>query len=261
MQVPKEWMARIKTLNGEGRSDELIKLALQCLRLTVPLLDDKSKIEHVVWICETYSELSECHSAGIDADATENLLASKGLMTEAELRAAYLEYSIFIRLATDRRMAHTFAVMASAQLAAFLDAQMERSLGNDKAYRAAVEKFSPFYKAGPNSQSLLHVEFPDAAKTLTALLNGPASSKTLDRLAVFRSFTVHKSFRHVARQADESADSPDHSGPAYKVRKLGEALGVQLTCLSPGPGRSRTDLTLAGLALADWLHSRPNLLA
>lgn len=261
MQMPKEWMDRIKSLSDASRTADLHDLALQCLRLTAPLLDDKSKLEHVIRICEAYGALSEYHSAGIDADEIRNNLESKGLMAEPEIHAAYKEYSSFIRLATDRRMAHTFAVMASAQLAAFLGAQMERSLGNDAAYRAAVEKFGPLYEAGPKSQSLLHVGYPDAARTLTALLEGPARAKTLDRLAVFRSFTVHKSFRNVARQADESADNPDHSGPAYKVRKLGESLGVQLTCLSSGPGRSRTELTPAGLALADWLHSRPNLLS
>jgi hypothetical protein len=261
MQVPREWLDRIKSLNDEARAADLRRLALQCLRLTVPLLDDKSEIEHVIRICDSYDSLCECHSAGISADEIDGVLASKGLMTQAELHAAYRQYSIFIRSATNPNMAITFASLASGQLAAFLDAHMEASLGNAEAYTAAVAKFSAFYKAGDKSSSLLHIEYPEAASKLTALLNGAARAKTLDRLSVFRSFTVHKSFRHVARQADEAADNPDHSGPAYKVRKLGESLGVQLTRLAPGPGRSRTELTPAGQALADWVSSRPDLLS
>lgn len=259
MQVPKEWLERIKSLSEASRTAELKKLALQCLRLTVPLLDDRSKIEHVLRFCETHDALCECHAAGIETQELEGILSSKGLMTQPEYRVACSEQSVFIRLATDPRMALTFATLASAQLAAFLDAHMEASLENGEAYSAAVAKFSAFYKAGDKSSSLLHIEYPEAASRLTALLNGPTRAKTLDRLSVFRSFTVHKSFRHVARQADEAADSPDHSGPAYKVRKLGESLGLQLTRLAPGPGRSRTELTPAGQALADWISSRPDL--
>lgn len=259
MLVPKEWLDRIKSLSGASRKDELHQLALQCLRLTLPLLEDKLKLQQVIAIGETCGVLRECTAAGMDAQEANGVLTARGLMTEAELRAACREASILIRLATDADAALSFATIATGQLAAFLDAHMERALGNDEAYRAAAAKFNAFYRAGGKSPSLLDVEFPEAAKALTGLLNGPARAKTLDRLAIFRSFTVHQSFRQVARQADEAAETPDHSGPAYKVRKLGESLGVQLTRLSPEPGRSRTELTPAGHALADWVSSRPDL--
>jgi hypothetical protein len=78
--------------------------------------------------------------------------------------------------------------------------------------------------------------------------------KTKERLRTLLGFVEHGSFRKVAAaEAQQSGYESDHSGPASRLRRLGEFLGVPLTRTAKGKGVKRSELTEEGRALAEWL--------
>ena len=83
-------------------------------------------------------------------------------------------------------------------------------------------------------------------------------AKTKERLRTLRSFVEHGSFRKVAAaESKRSGYETDHSGPASRLRRLGESLGVPITRICEGQGVKRTELTEEGRALAEWLALNP----
>ena len=78
--------------------------------------------------------------------------------------------------------------------------------------------------------------------------------KTKERLRTLLRFVEHGSFRKVAAaESKRSGYETDHSGPASRLRRLGESLGVPITRICEGQGVKRTELTEEGRALAEWL--------
>jgi hypothetical protein len=103
-------------------------------------------------------------------------------------------------------------------------------------------------------------DYPDAAEILDKMLRiKEGDSTTLLRLRTFYEFACLGSFRRVAAERAKregvslNGVPPDHTGPASRVRRLGEELGVPLT-RTAGDKRRRTVLTDAGVALAEWLE-------
>jgi hypothetical protein len=96
------------------------------------------------------------------------------------------------------------------------------------------------------------------ARLLVLLDESSGSQKTKQRLRTLRSFAEIGSFRRVAASESKvSGYETDHSGPAARLRRLGESLGVPLTRMSKGPGVKRAELTKEGRALAEWLALHP----
>lgn len=133
----------------------------------------------------------------------------------------------------------------------------ERMILLAKPYSEALASFV----AARQPPSALEVRYPEVFVRLRALLSDHVDGpKTCLRLRVLHSFTQHGSFRQVAVEQAKQTGNGDHSGPAVRIRRLGEELGVSLTRLSNGPGVKRTELTDAGRALAEWITAHPELL-
>lgn len=114
--------------------------------------------------------------------------------------------------------------------------------------------------------SMLQTHFSATYDRLMAMLRSDKDvQKTKERLASFQAFVVHGSFRKVAALEAQALglgdESPDHSGPASRIKRLGELLETPLTQLSDEPGLRRAELTDAGHALADWIKANPSWLA
>ena len=258
-----QWKRRVKELAEEGRKAELHSLARAMLRLAAPMYDEPSQITDVVHIAERLAKGEACSTHGMDHESAERRLESMGCMTHREWFRLRESGSSLVQIAIGINHAHIFAQGALQILSSLIDAHLEECLGTAGSVARVSERFRPLFTKKGERSSLLHRLHPDAAKKLGALLEGPAAvvSKTTDRLRVFHLFTLHNSFRSVAsveaKRRGEPNESPDHTGPLYKVRKLGESLGIQLTCPSSDSGRARTVLTPAGEALADWISHLP----
>jgi len=260
-----QWKARLGEMQAEHKFYEMHAFACECLRLSLPLLEQPTRVSKLLHIAQRYVDSLVAVPSGLSYDDYNSLRESKGLMTDQERSQAIASGSSMTRLATRIDWAHTFALVAVNQLSALLEAHLKAKLGSPDPVVPVVERIGRLFLKNGEQASLLYKDFPNAAHLLEGLLEGTSKSKTVDRLKVFRSFTIHGSFRHVAaeqsRENGVQDEPPDHHGPAYNVRKLGESLGIQLTCLATGPGRSRTEMTPAGHALADWIGCRPDLFA
>jgi hypothetical protein len=259
----KGWKTRIRTLREEGKREELYALACELFRLSAPMFREPSKVEGLICLAERYKRSEFVDAGGLKPDEAKKRYMANNAMTASEYHDIRENGPTIAILATQSHMVSAFAEFALHQLSILINGHLEKKLGNSEPLEQAIESLDKFYSLKGVTLSRLDWQFPEAAKRLEALLRDETSAKTLDRLTVFRSFTIHGSFRHIAleqaSQIGETTKNPDHTGPAYKVRKLGEALGLQLTCLSTKTGRSSTELTTDGLALADWTTRRPHL--
>lgn len=258
-----QWQTRLRAMQEEGSLFEMHAFGVECLRLCLPMIEQPAAVGRLIRIAERYAESLAACTAATSPEEARRIRQANGYMADEERQVAIESGGQMARLATRIDWAYTFATMALNHLSLLMDARLESKLGGGSASLAAENLRRLYHRPGELS-SLLHQHYPEAAKNLTALLDGAARSKTLDRLLVFRSFVIHGSFRKVAieqpKQKGEALGTPDHTGPAYKVRKLGEALGIQLTRPSSGPGRAGTELTPAGEALSDWIRVHPDFL-
>ncbi len=112
-------------------------------------------------------------------------------------------------------------------------------------------------KARVEKPSRLRDEFSRIHARLLVLVEQD-DQKTKERLRTLRSFLEHGSFRQVAAvESKLNGYETDHSGPASRLRRLGESLGVPMTRIAEGQGTKRSELTEEGRALAEWIALHP----
>ena len=111
-------------------------------------------------------------------------------------------------------------------------------------------------KARVEKPSRLKNEFSRIHARLVLLIDQD-DQKTKERLRTLLRFLEHGSFRRVAAvESKLGGYETDHSGPASRLRRLGESLGAPLTRMSE-IGVKRAEVTEEGRAVSEWLALNP----